>query len=506
MKSLSPRFLLGLICAGTLFPLSVMAQESTAEKKPNVVILKLDDLRNANPNGGFRRVLEFLKSRNIKSTAGIICNSLEGDKAAYYAWIKELQAGGMVEFWCHGYTHGKSKDAEGKDVMEFKGVPYETQKETLVKCQKLAKEKLGFPFRTFGAPFNAIEDATVKAVADDPDFKVFLYGNPSQAALAPGLMVQDRTAMNIENPLFIPNTARVEHDLKILGPKREYFVIQGHPDQWDEARLAEFGKMIDYLCSQGVIFTTPYDYYLYKQDPAAHPLPAPAAAGAPIEAKSPPLSEVAAKAPTAAAPRPEKPADPAVSAVPQGDNLLSNGGFEEGTKGWSIFAPPDAQGADAKIDATGDAPHEGGQAGAMSCSAPVRFAIVNFVKGTNFVPGDRMRISAWVKAGSDFQPQPGTPGFMVRVSMFNDPSGSQGTSEGLFYVGMSGGVKGPDTSSFKDQEIPKDWTKVEGVFEVVPDTARMNACAFIWKGTGTLFVDDFRLEAVDKSTPLSVGN
>ncbi len=74
---------------------------------------------------------------------------------------------------------------------------------------------------------------------------------------------------------------------------------------------------------------------------------------------------------------------------------------------------------------------------------------------------------------------------MVRVSMFNDPSGSQGTADGLFYVGMSGGVKGPDTSSFKDQEIPKEWTKVEGVFEVVPDTARMNACAFIWKGTGT---------------------
>ncbi len=130
----------------------------------------------------------------------------------------------------------------------------------------------------------------MKAVADDPDFKVFLYGNPSQAALAPGLMIQDRTAMNIENPLFIPNTARVEHDLKILGPKREYFVIQGHPDQWDEARIAEFGKMIDYLCSQGVIFDALR--HIISTSRTRRPIHCPLRRQPelPIEAKSPPLS------------------------------------------------------------------------------------------------------------------------------------------------------------------------------------------------------------------------
>ncbi len=122
-----------------------MAQESSADKKPNVVILKLDDLRNANPNGGFRRVLEFLKSRNIKSTAGIICNSLEGDKAAYHAWIKELQASGMVGTSGATVTLTGSRRTLRGDVMEFKGVPYETQKETLVKCQKAGQEKAGIP-------------------------------------------------------------------------------------------------------------------------------------------------------------------------------------------------------------------------------------------------------------------------------------------------------------------------------------------------------------------------
>jgi len=502
MKRFLSCLLPAALAPGLLISKSASAEEAGGERNPPVVILKLDDLRSASPK--WRRVLEFLKSRNIKSTAGIICNSLEGDKASYFSWVKDLQASGMVEMWCHGYTHGRSTNAEGKDVMEFKGVPYEEQKATLVKCQQLAKEKLGAPFKSFGAPFNATDESTLKALSEDPDFKVFLYGNPAQAAQAPGLMIQDRSAMNIENPLFIPNTARVEHDLKILRSKRDYFVIQGHPEQWDEARIAEFGKMIDYLCSQGVIFTTPYEYSLYKQDPAAHPLPAPAVPGAPIVAQSAPLSELAPNKPastTPAAPNSGKSAEPA---APQGDNILSNGGFEEGTKGWSVFAPQDAQAAGAKLDTAAEGPREGGLAGAMSCSEATRFAIVNFAKQTGFVAGDRYRVSAWVKAGSDFEALPGTPGFMLRVSMFSDGSGSQGTAEGLFYVGMTGAVKGPDVSSFKDQEFPKEWTKLEGIYEVAPDTARMNAAVFIWKGKGTLLVDDVRIEPVDKSTALSV--
>ncbi len=505
MKKKFSRSLLAWFCA-VLLPSFALAQAPAAsEQQPNIVILKLDDL--TKPNAKFRRILDFLKSRNIKATAGIICNSLEKPNEAYYSWIKELNDSGMVEFWLHGYDHRQWKDTDGKDLMEFKGVPYEKQKEAITKSQELAKTKLGFPFRTFGAPFNAIDDAALKVLSEDPDLKVLLYGKPEQASQVPGLMIMDRTAMNIENPLFVPNTARVEHDLKILGPKREYFVLQGHPEQWDEARIAEFGKMIDYLCSQGVIFTTPYEYYLHQQDPAAHPLPAPAVPGTPITASAPPLSEATAKPSAPVKPTSTLSANTATSnAVVLGDNMLTNGGFEEGSRGWSIFAPPDAQGADAKLDTTGEGAHEGGLAGIMSCSSPVRFAIVNFVKGTSFVVGDRYRISAWVKAGADFQAQPGTPGFVVRVSMFRDETGSQGGTDGLFYVGLKGAVNGPDTSVFNDQGVPTEWTKVEGVFEIVPDTVRVNACAFIWKGAGTLYVDDFRLEPVDKTTPLSVQN
>lgn len=274
--SLAPAFIFSALACATV----TKAEASDSSQKPPVVILKLDDLRK--PDTKFRRILDFLESRNIKATAGIICNSLEGDNEAYFSWIKEKHSSGMVEFWLHGYNHKKWQDADGKDLMEFKRVPYEDQKETITKCQDLARAKLGFPFRTFGAPFNATDEETLKVLNEDPDIKVFLYGNPANASKAPGLMIQDRTAMNIENPIFVPNTDRLKHDFETLAPTREYFVIQGHPEQWDEERIAEFVRMIDYLCSQGVIFTTPYEYFLHTQDPAAHPLPAPARPGAPI--------------------------------------------------------------------------------------------------------------------------------------------------------------------------------------------------------------------------------
>jgi hypothetical protein len=187
-------------------------------------------------------------------------------------------------------------------------------------------------------------------------------------------------------------------------------------------------------------------------------------------------------------------------------NLLTNGDFENGTTGWGIFAPGEAQQSDPQLQAV-----EGGregQAGQMSCSDPVRFGIANYLKKGTFTPSQRLRVSAWIKAGEGFEAVPGTPGFVVRVSMFADGEeaggGLIGAQEGLFYVGLHGvTVRGADVSSMNDQGVPTEWTKVEGVFETSPDTAVMNVSVFIWSGSGKLLVDDVVIEPVDESVPLS---
>ncbi len=236
--------------------------------RPIYIMLKLDDLRSNSP--GWMRTVEFLKEKNVKSSIGIICNSLEGDHPAYFEWVKSVQATGLVEFWNHGYDHREWTEGTTK-MQEFKGPTYEVQKEHLSKAQQLAKEKLGITFHTFGAPFNATDDTTVKVMSEDPDVKVFLYGKLKDMSELPHVMILDRTQMNIEKPLFVPNAWQVEHDYKILSKTRDNFVIQGHANQWDDARFEEFKKLVEYLLSQGVIFTTPYEYYLLKHPEAKSP-------------------------------------------------------------------------------------------------------------------------------------------------------------------------------------------------------------------------------------------
>jgi len=232
-----------------------LAQEAPAP----FVILKLDDLGSVTPR--WQKVVDHLKEKNVKASIGIVCNSLEGDKPSYYAWIKELHESRLVEFWNHGLTHREWQEG-GVKMQEFKGTSYEQQKANFSRSQQLGVEKLGITFRTFGAPFNAIDENTLKVLREDPSMKVLLYGKPSQAASVPNLMILDRTTMNIESPIFQPNAEQVENDYRKLVGTRNCFVLQGHPNQWDDARFKEFVKLLDFLKEQGVTFTTPYEYYL----------------------------------------------------------------------------------------------------------------------------------------------------------------------------------------------------------------------------------------------------
>jgi peptidoglycan/xylan/chitin deacetylase (PgdA/CDA1 family) len=465
---------------GALLAAPLPAQAPTPPPTAPFIILKLDDL--SSPSPAWKRTVEFLREKNVKSSIGIVCQSLEADRPAYFEWIKGIQETGLVEFWNHGWDHKQWKEGD-KDVTEFKGAPYEHQKEHFSRSQRLAKEKLGITFRTFGAPFNAVDDVALKVMAEDPDVKVFLYGRPEQAAAVPNVLVLERTAMNIENPLFVPNSKRVLEDYRRLAGTRDCFVLQGHPNNWDDARFAEFQKLVACLAEQGVAFTTPYEYYQWRQ-------------ASPKGLPPPPSPSVAAPAATIS------PASSPAAAPGAGRNFLVNGGFEDGTVGWDLFVSAEDRTVDCKLGVTSDKPHGGARAGQLTSDARARYALLQYVRGAAFAPGRRYRVSAWVRAGEDFEPQAGTPGFALRVSMFADKAASAQAQDALFYVGMDGrSVRGADASPLKNQEVPRSWTKLEGVFEVPPYTAKLNVCVFVWKGSGSFFVDDVALEDADDAAP-----
>lgn len=214
---------------------------------PVPVVLKVDDLSTGGGNvpKNWKRITDFAKERKIKLSIGIITQSLETANPSYINYIKELHANGLFEFWFHGYDH-KMWDEGDKKLQEFKGTSYEHQKDHFVKSQTLAKEKLGFTFAVFGSPFNGFDANTSRVLQEDTDMKVFLYGD--LADKSSGKVILDRVgAVNIENPLFVPSSEKFITGYAKTAKGRKFFVAQGHPNQWDDARWAEFVKIVDFL-------------------------------------------------------------------------------------------------------------------------------------------------------------------------------------------------------------------------------------------------------------------
>lgn len=227
---------------------------------PAKIIIKADDLRAMTKDRIHPRWLRFIdeiKRRGIKASIGIICDSLEADNPKYFQAIKDLEASGLFEFWNHGYDHLQWTEGE-KKVYEFQGSSYEHQKDHFTRSNQLAREKLGITFRTFGPPFNVTDENTLRVLQEDPETKVWLYGDP-KAPNAGKIVLERLWDVTIEKPLFVPNLAALKEGY-FKHPERDCFVIQGHPSQWDDQRFAEFQKILDFLTEEGAVFTTPSAY------------------------------------------------------------------------------------------------------------------------------------------------------------------------------------------------------------------------------------------------------
>jgi peptidoglycan/xylan/chitin deacetylase (PgdA/CDA1 family) len=256
------KYLLPILLLCGFLGCTVRAQNTATEtSSPTYIILKVDDLKGLSPR--WQKLIDFITERQIKIAIGIICNSLDKDNPDYFDWIKKIQQTGLVEFWFHGYDHQMWKE-NGKDVREFQGSSYELQKDHFVRSKKLAQEKLGITFHTFGSPFNATDANTNRVLAEDPDFNVFLYASKQLARDLPDMLLIERTALNIEGPIK-PNSQKVREDWAKLAGTQDCFVLQGHPGSWDDESFAEFVKLVDFLAEQKVIFTTPIDYYRIKK-------------------------------------------------------------------------------------------------------------------------------------------------------------------------------------------------------------------------------------------------
>ncbi|PTX99960.1 hypothetical protein DB346_19320 [Verrucomicrobia bacterium LW23] len=186
------------------------------------------------------------------------------------------------------------------------------------------------------------------------------------------------------------------------------------------------------------------------------------------------------------------------------ENLLPNGDFEQGEFGWYIFAPQEVK-DNCSYARSSDEPQEGSHCGKLNSTVDARYAITNGPRNHVCKPGDRYRVSAWVRAGQDFATGAKTPGFCMRVSLYSQMEGYVDSKAGHFMLGL--GNKAYFGKSINPlvpaDPVPPTWTKLEGIFELPEDVQKVGVAIFSWNGQGTLYVDDVQLEIVDKSSTLT---
>ena len=87
----------------TVVTLASVCLSTAVDKPQKIAIIKADDVRGKNAK--WDRFFAVSKERGVKVSAGIICNSLQGDKGDYFEWLRKHHASGFVEFWNHGWDH-----------------------------------------------------------------------------------------------------------------------------------------------------------------------------------------------------------------------------------------------------------------------------------------------------------------------------------------------------------------------------------------------------------------
>jgi hypothetical protein len=184
------------------------------------------------------------------------------------------------------------------------------------------------------------------------------------------------------------------------------------------------------------------------------------------------------------------------------DNLLVNPGFEDGSEGFSFFIPENEEATKPSFEVSKEAARSGAGGQRLTAEGIGRYGF-SMKRSGEFkpIPGDRYRVSAWVRPGPDFVQKANTPGFFIRVSMFKGTGG--GEPKDFLYFGQQNlAARGTSTSLNANLE-PGTWTQISGVFEFPEDANNMYVTFLLERGSGSLYVDDLSLTQVSETTPLT---
>lgn len=237
---------------------------TAAVRAQAVIILKLDDLGSKNNLSNAAPVLDVIVSRKIKASIGVIAARLDSTAAtAYKKYIRATDDKGdkLFEIWNHGYDHSNNNPPDKN--AEFKGTGLAFQQEHFSKAHQRVKDLLGIEMHTFGAPFNSTDSVFNQVIGQHPTYKAVFFASVKPTGVK-GLMALDNR-VNMESATGVVNFDYFFTQYESFkNTYSDYMVLQGHPNQWDAARIAEFNKIADFLISKKHQFALPFEYSQQK--------------------------------------------------------------------------------------------------------------------------------------------------------------------------------------------------------------------------------------------------
>ncbi|HEY0257607.1 MAG TPA: hypothetical protein VGC39_09205, partial [Candidatus Methylacidiphilales bacterium] len=140
------------------------------------------------------------------------------------------------------------------------------------------------------------------------------------------------------------------------------------------------------------------------------------------------------------------------SIADDGGNLIANPGFEDvppAPTTYGLFTAPESQGGNCRFTISTDTFHSGKQSALLQADDFSRFSLGSS-KTYPVVGGDVYRVGVWVKAGADFQMQPGTPGLVIRV---NHTSSSSAPAAAFTFIYLNNTVSQAGPPDYSPQPV-----------------------------------------------------
>jgi hypothetical protein len=185
------------------------------------------------------------------------------------------------------------------------------------------------------------------------------------------------------------------------------------------------------------------------------------------------------------------------------ENLVVNGGFEAGKSGWGQFIPEESKSASVSWNISETDPHGGTVAAVMTNPKEARWAL-NPAARIPVKPGEKYRVTAWIRFGKDAKLEGTFPAAYVRL-VFTD-AGQKDISDRRLHIhlGLSGNFAWSTALAMLNvASLPTNWKKMEGVLEIPPGADLVGINLMVHGVSGTIYWDDIAFEPVPAVTPLS---